>query len=225
MTGLPFPAWVHLIYFGVYLPYVTWRSRNFWPTAANRRTKVESYERNIVYFTVHGVISLVTVLFLLPSERGLLFPSEWPTLWGLVLGVAACGLMVAIDLAYSRRCFDRDAPHMYTATPRTREERDAWVAQSVAAGIGEELTWRGVQPALLARLIGFWPAVVICVVTFGIGHVRQGKPFVLIAALFAAMFQALTWATGGLYIPMLVHIAVDIIVGIRAGKWERRAWL
>ena len=112
---------------------------------------------------------------------------------------------------------------MYWATPRTRDEQVWWSVQSFAAGVTEELTWRGVQTALLARLIGFWPAVAICVVTFGIGHIRHGKPFVLIAALFAAMFHALTWMTGGLYVPMIVHVAVNIIVGLRAGLWVKRA--
>jgi len=221
--GFPLPVLMHLFYFGVYLPFRTWRSRNVWPTAAARRTRVEHYEANILQFSVHGVMSVVTLLFLLPSERGLLFPLEWPTLWDVLLGVMAGGIIVAIDLTYSRRCFDRDAPHMYAATPQTREERNGWVAQSVAAGVFEELTWRGVQPALVARLVGLWPAVVICVATFGLGHIRQGKPFVLLAALFAAMFQALTWLTGALYVPMLVHVAVDIILGFQAGKWVKRS--
>ena len=221
--SFPLPVLVHLFYFGVHLPYRAWRYRNVWPDTAVRRTRVEHYTANILQFSVQGAMSLMTVLFLLPAERGLLFPLEWPTPWHLLLGVMTGGIIVAIDLAYSRRCFDRDAPHMYAATPQTREERAGWVVQSVAAGVFEELTWRGVQPALVARLVGIWPAVVICVATFGIGHVRQGKPFVLLAALFAAMFQALTWATGALYVPMLVHVAVDIILGLRAGRWVKRA--
>jgi hypothetical protein len=27
--------------------------------------------------------------------------------------------------------------------------------------------------------------------------------------------------TGGLYVPMLAHVAVDVIVGLRAGSWRR----
>ena len=222
MTRLPLPAFVHLFYFGVILPYRTWRHRNVWPSEAQRRPKVERYKTNTRNFLAHGVMSLTTLFFLPPATRAGLFPAEWPTLWSLLLGAVACGIIVAIDLAYSRRCFERDDPHMYWATPRTPDEQVWWGVQSFAAGVFEELTWRGVQTALLARLIGFGPAVAICVATFGIGHIRQGKPFVLIAALFAAMFHALTWMTGGLYVPMIVHVAVDIIVGLRAGIWVRR---
>ena len=222
MTRLPFPALVHLFYFGVFLPYRTLRYRNVWPSAAERRPKVEIYKTNSINFLAHGLMSLATLLYLSRSELSSLFPSEWPTLSSLLLGALACALIVAIDLVYSRQCFDRDAPHMYSATPRTRDEQVWWGVQSLAAGVFEELTWRGVQTALLTRLTGFWPAVAICVVTFGLGHIRQGKPFVLIAAVFAAMFHALTWATGGLYVPMMVHVAVDIILGLRAGTWVKR---
>ncbi|HUR21005.1 MAG TPA: CPBP family intramembrane glutamic endopeptidase, partial [Vicinamibacterales bacterium] len=106
--------------------------------------------------------------------------------------------------------------------PQTREERIGWVIHSAAAGITEELTWRGVQPALIAQLTGhLWPAIVICAATFGLGHIRFGKAFVPIAAFFALIFQALAWATGGLYVPMLVHVAVNVIVGLRAGTWVK----
>lgn len=224
MTPLPLPALVHLVYFGVVLPYRTWRFRNVWPPSdVPRRPRVESYKANTVHFLTHGLMSLVTLYYVSRSARHALFPSAWPDLPSLLLGVVACAVMVAIDLAYSRRCFDRDAPHMYIATPQTGEERAHWVGHSVAAGVCEELTWRGVQPALITQLTGqTWLAVVICAATFGLGHIRQGRPFVLIAALFGLMFQALTWWTGGLYVPMLVHVAVDVIVGLRAGRWVMR---
>jgi membrane protease YdiL (CAAX protease family) len=211
-----------VVYFGVYLPYRTWVYRNVWPDPSQRRPRVERYKANIVHFFSCGLLSLVTLAFVSRSARSSLFPSEWPTLWDLFFGAIACAIIVAIDLVYSRRCFDRDAPHMYAATPQTREEQIGWVVQSAAAGITEELTWRGVQPILLAQLIGrFWPAVIICAVTFGVGHIRQGKPFVLIVTGFALIFHALTWVTGGLYVPMLAHVAVDVIVGLRAGSWRR----
>ncbi len=224
MSGglLPLPALVHLIYFGAILPYRTWRNRHMFPSVAERRPRVERYKANSVDFLTRGLMSLATLLFISRSSRNAIFPAEWPTLTHLLLGAVACAIVVAIDLVYSRRCFDRDAPHMYLATPQTREEQIGWVVQSGAAGVTEELTWRGVQPAIIAQLTGQpWIAVAICAATFGLGHIRQGKPFVLIAAGFALIFHALTWVTGGLYVPMLVHVAVDVIVGLRAGTWVK----
>lgn len=214
---------LHLVYFGLILPYRTWRYRNVWPKADEpRRPRVEHYKAHVIRFLVHGVMSLIALFGLSRSVRSGLFPPAWPGRSSLLLGAVACAIMLAIDLAYSRRCFDRDAPHMYVSTPHTRQERWAWVGHSSLAGVTEELTWRGVQPVLIAQLTGQpWLAIVICAATFGIGHIRQGKLFVPIAVLFALMFHALTWLTGGLYVPMIVHVSLNVIVGLRAGTWVK----
>jgi len=237
---------VHLVYFGVLLPYRTWRNRHVWPAVnAPPQSRTQRYQARLAHFAMCGAISLSTLWFLqLASSRApaatgsfvlgrlvdspsavwsALLPPEWPGWTDLLWGAIACALMVAIDLAYSRRCFDRGAPHMYLATPQTPVERRGWVGQSVAAGVTEELTWRGVQPEMIAQLTGsLWPAVILCAATFGIGHIRQGKPFVAIAALFALIFHALAWLTGGLYVPMVVHVAINVIVGLRAGTWANQ---
>jgi membrane protease YdiL (CAAX protease family) len=237
---------LHLVHFGLVLPYRTWRHHNVWPTSdAPRRSRVQHYKADLVHFASCGFISITTLFSLwLTASRtpieshifvfgrvvgtpravwGGLLPLEWPSLMSLGFGVVAFAVMVAIDLAYSRRCFDRDAPHMHAATPQTREEQAGWIAVSLAAGVTEELTWRGVQPELIAQLTGhLWPAVLICAATFGLGHIRQGKPFVLIAALFALTFHALTWLTGGLWVPMMVHVAMNVVVGLRAGMWVKQ---
>jgi membrane protease YdiL (CAAX protease family) len=111
---------------------------------------------------------------------------------------------------------------MYYSSPQTRQEQLVWTVHSSTAAITEELTWRGVQPAIITSLTG-QPllAIAICAATFGIGHIRHGKPFVLIAGVFALIFHALTWITGALYVPMLVHIGVNVIVGLAAGRWVR----
>lgn len=241
-----FAGAMHLAYFGVILPYRTWRNRHVWPhESAPPQSRAQRYQANLAHFFSCGVISLSTLGWLwlagsrapVPPEIFVfgrladspsavwsgLFPPEWPGWTDLLMGVIACALMVAIDLAYSRRCFDRRAPHMYVATPQTPVERRGWVGQSAAAGVTEELTWRGVQPEMIAQLTGsLWPAVILCAATFGIGHIRQGKPFVAIAALFALIFHALAWLTGGLYVPMLVHVAINVIVGLRAGTWANQ---
>ncbi len=227
--SFPPAALFHLAYFGLILPYRTWRGRH-WPTGVNApaRSRLDHYRSNLKHFAGCGVISTITVLIL--SLRAgtwdawlAFFPLEWPSLSSLVLGVIAFAVLVSIDLEYSRRCFDRGAPHMYAATPQTRQERAAWIVQSMAAGVTEELTWRGVQPMLIAHLTGmWWPGIIICAATFGIGHITQGRPFVLIAAGFALVFHALTWLTGSLYVPISVHIAVNVVVGLRAGQWKHQ---
>ena len=239
-VGLP-----HLVYFGLLKPYRTWRNRGMW---RNLKTplvpRVQRYRVNTANFLSCGALSLIAMFALwrfssrtpMPTDIFVLgrtaarpadvwfglFPAEWPGLSSLLFGAIAYAIMIAIDLAYSRRCFDRGEPHMYYASPQTREERTAWIGHSAAAGVTEELTWRGVQPEMIAQLTGsLWLAVILCAATFGLGHITQGRPFVAIATLFALIFHALTWLTGGLYVAMIVHVAVNVTVGLRAGTWVK----
>lgn len=222
MTPLPLAALLHLTYFGVLLPFRTWRYRDVWPSAGQRRPRTSHYKSNSVAFLSHGFMSLIVLMLLPRATRETLFPAEWPDAWSLFLGVIAFAVMVGIDLRYSRLCFDRGAPHMYYDTPQTAEERTYWVGHSVAAGMTEELTWRGVQPALITQVTGqAGLAIAICAVTFGLGHVRHGRPFIAIATGFALIFHALTLLTGALYVPILVHCAVNVTVGFVAGRWVK----
>jgi membrane protease YdiL (CAAX protease family) len=240
-AGLP-----HLVYFGAILPYRAWVNRGHWRSAeaAPRPSRADKYKANLNWFGTWTAMSLSTtaLLWVLSSRQagpaqifvlnhaverpadvwtGLLSPA-WPSLWHFLLAVLAYAAMAAIDLAYSRKCFDRGDARMYYDSPETTNERRLWMLMSIAAGVSEELTWRGVQPELIAQAAGsLWPAIAICAVTFGVGHIRMGKPFVFIAALFALIFHALAWATGGLYLPILVHIGVNLTVGLRAGRWTR----
>ena len=115
-----------------------------------------------MYFLTNGFVSLGALFYLPRPARAALLPAAWPGFSDLCLGALACALIVGIDLIHSRRLFEADAPHMYLATPQTAEERAWWVGHSAAAGITEELTWRGVQPALIAQWTGQpWLALVI----------------------------------------------------------------
>ena len=150
-----------------------------------------------------------------------LLPLAWPSPSSWLLGLALFGIMASADLWYSRRCLARGEPHMYFSTPRTSEERRWWIALSGAAGVGEELTWRGVQPELIAQMTGaLWPAVAICALTFGIGHIRQGWGGVAIVTVFSLACHGLTLATGSLYVAMAVHVAVNITVGLRVSHGQ-----
>ncbi len=239
LGGLP-----HLWYFGLAKPYRTWRNRDAARYGDSPPSRVQYYRNAIPHFLSCGFLSLGTLALLGWFSSGAarttdivvlgrlvarprdvwfgLFPAQWPSLVSAGLGLIAYAIMISIDLAYSRRCFDRGDAHMYAATPQSMEERVVWIGFSLAAGVTEELTWRGVQPELIAQVTGhLWPAIVICAATFGIGHVTQGRPFVPIAALFALVFHALTLLTGSLYVPILVHAAMNITVGLRAGRWVK----
>jgi membrane protease YdiL (CAAX protease family) len=106
--------------------------------------------------------------------------------------------------------------------PGTPAERASWIVVSVLAGVGEEITWRAVQPALLAAAIGSPTAgILLAAVNFGVSHLVQGWKSAAIIVVFALGFQALVWLSGSLYLAMAVHLAYDITAGLTYGRLGR----
>jgi membrane protease YdiL (CAAX protease family) len=101
-------------------------------------------------------------------------------------------------------------------------ERAWWLFVSVLAGVGEEITWRGVQTALLVPLTGrYWIAAALSAASFGVAHALQGWRAAAIIVCFGLGFQAIVVASGSLYIAMAVHVAYDVTAGLAYGKLGR----
>jgi membrane protease YdiL (CAAX protease family) len=246
---LLFVGGFHLWFFGVVRPVSTWRDwRRTRDQAPEHQPIVPFYRSAVRDLLGCGLISLQTLAFMwFLSARvqggGRIFiydadverwrdvwsglmPAAWPGPASWLMGLVALAIMLAIDLPYMRRGRRRGDRHARLASPRTGQERLWWVGLSCAAGICEEITWRGVQPELIAQATGLlWPAIVICTVTFGIGHINQGRAWVAGAGLFGLMFHGLAWLTGSLYVGMAVHVAVNIASGLighrESGIWNR----
>lgn len=82
---------------------------------------------------------------------------------------------------------------------------------SIAAGVGEELLFRGVGQLGVERLGGpAWLAVAIASVLFGLGH-PISTTYVVLAALIGAYFGILFVETGNLLAPMVAHATYDFV--------------
>lgn len=89
-----------------------------------------------------------------------------------------------------------------------------WVGVAAAAGISEECAYRGLAYQLLRGLgLDVAPALLVCVVTFAIGHMTQGWRGVLGTFVLALFFHALVYLTGSLYLAIVVHAVYNLIVG------------
>jgi hypothetical protein len=89
------------------------------------------------------------------TQRMELFPMSIDRPW-ISVAAAIATYVIAVTLMRPRwrRAVERGLPHVYLFMPDTREERRWWIAVSICAGISEEITWRGVQPALVAFVAG-----------------------------------------------------------------------
>jgi membrane protease YdiL (CAAX protease family) len=85
---------------------------------------------------------------------------------------------------------------------------------SLAAGFGEELLFRGLAQAGLARLIGGesgpWIALVVASVAFGVCH-WLNTTYAILAMLAGGYFGLLLMLSGSLWTPIAAHAAYDFI--------------
>ena len=111
-----------------------------------------------------------------------------------------------------------------TAFLPTNAKESSWVlAVSLIAGLGEEIAWRAVLPALLVHLTGSTAlAIALSALSFGFAHWVQGKIAIVAVFAFALVFHGLVALTGGLPAAIAVHALYDALVGTILGPYLRR---
>ena len=207
-------GWYHLLFFGVVIPLAAIRSEK---RIGDR--PLPTRRRHFIGTTV--TLWLMTALSLLTAWAQAidLFPARLPNPGGVVAG----GVMLVVAIVFMRprwrKAVERRTRIVHLFMPRDRTERLLWVLVAASAGFGEEITWRGVQPTLLASLIGHpVVAAALVAVTFGIGHMVQGWRSAAIIVVFAASFQTVVWLSGSLYVAMAVHFIYDVVAGMTYGR-------
>ncbi len=83
-------------------------------------------------------------------------------------------------------------------------------AVAVAAGVGEELLFRGLVQAGVARFFGLSVAVVAASVLFGLCHWLNAT-YAVLAMLAGAYFGLWMSATGNILTPIVAHAAYDFL--------------
>jgi membrane protease YdiL (CAAX protease family) len=210
-------GWYHLVFFGLLLPVIALRSRRKLAQVASIPRK-QFFISVLVQQGIFVTVSLVVARF----EAVPLFPRLFPTPQAWTLGA----LLLAVSWVAMRPLW-RDAvvrrdPRVHLSMPSDREERGLWLAISVAAGIGEEISYRGVMYTLLFRLMGEpVGAAVAAALLFGAAHVVQGWRGIGVTTVFAVAAQALVLWSGTLYVAIAWHVAYDIVAGLSYGRYGR----
>lgn len=134
---------------------------------------------------------------------------------GLTLGAM---VIILIFREIAERAGADESPLLRELMPRTREEKRVFALLSVAAGVGEEIAYRGYAIPVLAPLVGVGGAAALTSVVFGALHGYQGW---LGTARTAAMGGFLAWgflASGSLWPAIAAHTAIDLVAGIVLGE-------
>ena len=218
---LQLAGWYHLALFGLLVPYSVLRNRRKLPVS--RQSVPLDRMRHMRTTALMLVLFTALSLFIARVQWIELFPRVFPPLDALAAGAASYVAAVLFMRPRWRRAVQERRRIVHLFMPSNATERAWWILVAVLAGVGEEITWRGVQAALLITLTGsFWLAALLSAASFGVAHVMQGWKSAGVIVVFALGFHALVWLSGSLYVAMVVHLAYDITAGLTYGRLGRQ---
>lgn len=99
--------------------------------------------------------------------------------------------------------------------PRTPVERRWFAALCVTVGVCEEVIFRGFLVRYLLALplgLGLGASALVAALVFGVDHGYQGWKGVLLTAALGGLLTVLFFVSGSLWLPMLVHVLLDLRV-------------
>lgn len=211
---LPGPVgFLFLLVFLVLVPWGAYRSRAV--LARSPALPRVIYLKNVVgqQLLFLGVAMLAAWVEHVPVRAGRTDPVAIAVALAMLVGA------VLVLRPYWIRKVEEGDPRLALFAPRTREERRWWVAVSLAAGISEEIVWRGVMLWLLWWVLGSWiAAAVLSSAVFGVAHALQGwKSAAIIGVIALGMAWFVRWADG-LLLAAAIHAAYDVVAGWTYGR-------
>jgi membrane protease YdiL (CAAX protease family) len=100
--------------------------------------------------------------------------------------------------------------------PATRWESGLWILVSVAAGICEELVYRGYLQRQLWALTKSLPVgIVLQSLVFGVGHIYQGWKPALVTAIYGLLLGLVAAWRRSVIPGAIAHAIVDIVNGLK----------
>jgi membrane protease YdiL (CAAX protease family) len=184
--------------------------------------RLRVYRQTILREALLG--AAVVVLWMMAGRAadglGLTFAGPSGAAWwvGWTLALAASAFMAA-QMVAARRSPDalegvaEKVRDLAVFLPHTsRELRTFWML-SLAAGVFEELVFRGYAMAYLMPVAGPVGALVGSAILFGLAHRYQGWSGVAKTGAVGLVLGGLYLATGALWAPMLLHAVVDVSSG------------
>lgn len=133
---------------------------------------------------------------------------------GAGIGLAARPLLALIP-AIGRK-FARQMAKLAPFLPQTGEQLCWGLAVSLAAGLCEEIAYRGYLMAYLGHWLPWGWQIGGSALIFGIAHAYQGKAGVLMTTVIGAGLGALYVIGGSLWPAILLHAALDVSVMLTA---------
>jgi len=153
-----------------------------------------------------------------PAGLGLLgLPVAAFVLWSV--GLTAGGLVLMVLFRVLAGWLGvRESPMLRDLLPLTRREQGVFALLSLAAGMGEELAYRGYAIPFLTPFLGAPGALVFTSAVFGALHAYQGLLGIVRTALLGGMLGWGMLASGSLWPAIFAHTAIDLLAGLVLGE-------
>jgi membrane protease YdiL (CAAX protease family) len=136
---------------------------------------------------------------------------------GLDIGLAALVLLLIHLGIRGLEFLPLPAQHgnpLMTTLPSGVLAQGIWVVLSLAAGVGEEIVFRGYLQRQLAVLTGgVVLAIALQAVAFAVGHVYEGAAAVVNIIFIGLVFGVLAQWRGNIRACMLAHVTIDVVAG------------
>jgi membrane protease YdiL (CAAX protease family) len=139
--------------------------------------------------------------------------AAWTT--GLTLGAF---LIIVVFRTIAERMGTQESSLLQDLLPRTRREKEVFTLLSVAAGVGEEVAYRGYAIGALTPLLGAGGAATVTSIVFGVLHGYQGWLGTARTALMGALLAWGFLASGSIWPSIVAHTTVDLVAGIVLGE-------
>lgn len=218
-TGIGPAGIAFLALLGAALPLGAWRTKVAIDAGEPLPGRVGFYLSVIATQVVLAGLAFATARF-----EGVVLAPGRADARALAAGAGLLALALATMLPFWRAAARRGDRRIALFAPRGRRERALWVATSLAAAFAEEVAYRGVLIALLARAgIGPEAAVLAAAAMFALAHLAQGWRAAPLVLAFAAGFHVLVAASGGLAVAIAVHALYDVIAGFASARLLRGA--
>src|SRR5919197_2304666 len=149
MLNIGTAGYVHLILFCLVLPWAAYRSAaklSLFPYPPRRQFYIGVLLQHLFFIAATAAVAFLEKI---PLWQPMRQPIQAAAIVALVF-VVAIGIMIP----HWRRNVEEREPKVYLFMPGDAAEKSLWVLISAAAGIGEEITYRGVMWILWARLTG-----------------------------------------------------------------------
>lgn len=217
-------SWYTLAFLVLAGPLVAWRAHRSMrargaPPGASRSGRIGVYLGALLWLWVLLVLAWATV-----RESGIeLFPPWRPGPFDLAVGLGSLALGMLTLVRGLPLVSAEGRARVRAVAPRNGRERGVFYLLCVAAGVGEEVVYRGVLFTLFAVLTGsWWAAALLAAAVFGAVHLYQGPRTAAVAGLYGIRDHVVVGLTGTLWVAIAVHVLHDAILGTVVGLRARR---